>query len=574
MGTLAEAQAVLAEREKAQQKSTANLESARAILAEREKQEPSIREQVNKTILENPVGRTAAELGSAITRGATETADFFLDIPRGVQSLTGNEPLPQVTDVLSPATTGEFMEPGLARDVVRSGGELVAPGGVAGKTAQQIGKIAPKIQSASESVAQGVARQIGQTSVPAEAAFSGLAGAGAEVGGEIGEELGGDKGRSIGEQIGGVLSPLSASIVSNTGRRVTTRSARALLKESAPTTEGLKDTARTVYREIDDLGAVVKSSETDRLARRITQTVTREGYHPRLHPKVAVTLDELAKSEGKDLTVTEIDIIRKIAKSAEKSLEPDEQRIGKIVTASIDDFLDNLKQGSFSRGGGEVGALYKDARQLWSRAKKSELLEEAFTKARDQATGFENGLRVQFRAILNSKKKRVGFTQDEIQAMQQVVRGTSAANTAKMLGRFGFSEGQASNMMLGSLGVAGGAAGGAALGIGASTGAIIVPAIGTVSRKLAQKLTANNARLAQAVVKAGKNGPRIIAEYMRAVAKADRDPIELGELLKRPEIGLAQISRRVASLPKEQRQIVNNAVFYAEALRETKDNDQ
>lgn len=538
-----------------------------------EEEQKSVRDQINEAILSTDAGKTVSEFGAALGRGTTDIVDFFTTKPvNAALELSGvDAEVPTLTESLSPATEGNFMEDGLAKDAVRSAGELVPAAVTGGAVIKTAASTLPKIGQASESVAKGVLRQVGNVSLKTEAAAGALSGAGAEGGGELGEELGGATGRVIGEQAGGLLAPLSASVVKNTGKSFVTSGAKKLLKESAPTIEGLKETARKVYKHIDDLGAVVDTRRVGRLSKQLHESVVKEGFDTDLHPKVSVALKRFAETDGKDLSLSEIDILRKKARNAVSSLDPDEQRLGKILVNKIDDFLDNLKPKDFKRGASnEVGYLYKDARQLWSRAKKAELLEEAFTKANLQASGFENGIRVQLRSILNNKKKRAGFTTEEIKVMQQVVKGGGLENTAKMLGRLGFSEGQASNMLLGSLGVAGGAA------VAGTGGAVAIPLIGQVSRKLAQKLTKNNAEFTDAVVRAGKNGTRLVNEYMRAVPRKDRSAKELAELLMRPDIGLSQVKAKIASTPKEQRQIIANAVFYAEALREqkVKDSDQ
>jgi len=109
--------------------------------------------------------------------------------------------------------------------------------------------------------------------------------------------------------------------------------------------------------------------------------------------------------------------------------------------------------------------------------------------------------------------------------MEQVVRGGGLENTAKAIGKFGFSEGQATSMLMGSLGVAGGAA------IGGSAGAVAVPLIGQVSKNLAQKLTRNNAELVSQIVRQGKDADGIAKAYFAKVKPENRSASELAELL-------------------------------------------
>ena len=193
---------------------------------------------------------------------------------------------------------------------------------------------------------------------------------------------------------------------------------------------------------------------------------------------------------------------------------------------------------------------------------------EAFKKAGDQATGFENGIRVQFRQILGNKRKSRGFTKEELGAMREVVRGTSLQNTAKMIGRFGFSEGQASNMLMGSLGVAGGAA------IGGPAGAVAVPLVGQVSRGLAQKLTRKGAEGADLIVRAGSNGLEVVKAYMKTTGPKERSAQELTELLLRPDISLEALKKSVKNIPQKQRSLIKDAMFLAGAIKASQEATQ
>jgi len=525
-----------------------------AVEQEADNPEASTLDRIRQGILDTPGGAELAEFGSGISRGATNLVDFFTTKPaRAVQQLVGSEDrIPTITESLPGATTGEFVEPGLTRDILRTSGELVAPAAVGGLALRTAAKGIPALQLGQETVKQGVTRQLGTSTAAQDVTGAALSGAGQE----IGEDVGGETGRLA----GAILFPVSVSAITQTTKSLATTGAKKLLKDAAPTIEGLKQTARGVYKEIDDTGAVINSRSVDRLSRELETLIRKQGFNKKIHPKVSAAIDEFKAIQGTNQSVTNLDTLRKVAQAAARSSEPDEARLGSMLIGKIDDFMDNVKPKDFIKDKGvNIGAKYRDARQLWRRAKKSEMLEEAFDKAKNQATGFENGLRVQFRAILNNKKKLAGFTKDEIDAMKKVVRGGPMENTAKMLGRFGFSEGQASNMLMGSLGVAGGAA------VGGPGGAVAVPLIGQLSRGLAQKLTRNNAQGAELIVRAGNNANNVVKAYMKAVPAKERSAQELTQLLLRPDVALSKIN--IKSLPKSK--LITDAVFLANALQET-----
>lgn len=537
----------------------------------RMQQQPEGISPAGQAILDVPGGAAISEFASAVNRGAVNLLDFLgpEQINAALQLAGSEARVPTLGEqpIVQEAITGEFMEPGLARQAVRTAGEFVAPTGAVGATirgaAAQIPKVAPVAQTVTQRITQAAA-----TPALPEAIAGATAGAGSEVGAKIGEEIGGEEGQRVGRLIGGVLAPISGAVVKESAKLLISKSAKKLLNEAAPTIEGLKTAARGVFKEIDDLGVTVNPGSTARLSGQLGQLVRKQGFNPTIHPKVNAALKEFDAVAGKPQTLSEVDVLRRVANAAARSTEPDEARLGNLMINKIDDFLDTAGRKELSGATQNIGAKYRDARQLWRRAKKSEQIEEAFGKAQLQATGFENGIRTQFRSILNNKKARKGFTKEELDAMRQVVKGGTLENIAKMIGRFGFSEGQASNMLMGSLGVAGGAA------IGGPAGAVAVPLIGQMSRSLAQKLTRKGAEGADLIVKAGNNGINVVKAYMKAVPPKERTAQELTELLLRPDISLQGLKNAARNAPQKQKRLINDAAFLVNAIKSTQQEQQ
>ena len=141
---------------------------------------------------------------------------------------------------------------------------------------------------------------------------------------------------------------------------------------------------------------------------------------------------------------------------------------------------------------GAAGNELLKAVSTWSRAKRVSLVEDAIERAKNSASGYENGLRVEFRKLLNSDRTKKLFTAPEIAEIEKVVRGSSVANLAKLIGKFGFGPGAngLGGFLGGSAGLAfGGPIGAAAAAIGASG-----------ARKASEKLTQNAANRAARVV--------------------------------------------------------------------------
>lgn len=541
--------------------------TAMAAMDEAEKlspQQKGLMDKANEAILSNPIGRGVSEFAAGVNRGATGIVDFVASLPNAALQVAGiDAQIPSLTKAIPQVTQGNFMEKGLGRDVVRAAGEVIPSSVAMGSALRSAAAQLPSMASPAESVGAGVLRQMGGSTAGQDAIMGGLSGAGSVAGGALGEKVGGDTGRQIGSMVGSLAAPVAAGVGAE-GVRQALKSSKeqAIIKEAAPTIDALKDQARQVYKQIDDLGAVVDSSRITGLVRNLNSSIKSEGFNKRIHPKVAAALDEFNSVDGRNLAVSDLDTLRKVARSAAASIEPDESRLGSMMIEKVDDFMDSLTPEALVGGkSGDVGGLYKDARQLWGRARKAEDIEFALEKARNQASGFENGIRVQFRSLLNNKKKIRGYSPEEVEAMQKVVRGGGIENAAKAIGKFGFTEGQATSMLMGSLGVAGGAA------VGGGVGAVAVPLIGQVSKNLAQKMTRNNAEMVSRLVRSGRDSTGIANAYFSSVPAGQRSAEELTELLLKSG---ASGKINVRTNNPEIRRVISDSAYIMGALNSQK----
>jgi hypothetical protein len=352
----------------------------------------------------------------------------------------------------------------------------------------------------------------------------------------------------VAEKVGPIAGAAMKTLPTATAELIGLRGGQSLLKaskqtanlgasalrkgfRSAPSVSDLKAAARTLYTELDDAGVVVSKQRYANLVDDISRAAAKKGLDPDVTPKAFAAMNRVQKQLDGSLALGDIDTVRKVAQGAARSIDPADANVGGVIVRQIDDFLDGLKPQDMTAGGlTNAGAKYKTARDLWGRARRSETLLEAFEKARNQASGFENGIRVQLRSILNNPKKRRFFNHTEQTMMRGVVQGSKGQNLAKLIGRLGFSEAGATNLVGGTIGAAGG---GAVFG---TPGAIAVPVIGTLSRKLAQRMTRHAAEYLDDVVRAGKDGKRIVTAYMKHTPKSQRSPAELAELLIRGDV--------------------------------------
>lgn len=540
--------------------------------------EKGMMQSINEAITSNPIGRGVSEFAAGVNRGATGLVDFAASLPNAALQVAGiDAQIPSLTKAIPQATQGNFMEQGIGRDVVRAAGEVVPSSiamgaGLRAAANPLIGQAGnasalPSMGQAAESTGAGVLRQMGSSTLAQDAGYGALSGAGGAAGAALGQKVGGDTGEQVGAMLGSIAAPVAAAGALQGAKGAIDRSQEAsLIKEAAPTIDALKTKAREVYKQIDDLGAVVDSGRFNGLVRDLNKSMRQEGFNKRIHPKISAALDEFKLNIDKNQPVSNIDTLRKVARSAAASTEPDESRLGSKMIEQIDDFMDNIDSSALVGGkSDDVGVMYRDARKLWQRARKAEDIEMAVEKAKNQASGFENGLRVQFRAILNNKKKLRGFSPDELAAMQKVVRGGGLENAAKAIGKFGFTEGQATSMLMGSLGVAGGAA------VGGSVGAVAVPLVGQVSKNLAQKMTRNNAEMVSRIVRSGKDANSIAKAYFSSVPPRQRAAEDLAELLLKTG---AEGKLNIPNADPQIKKIISDSAYIMGAINSQKEEEK
>ncbi|MEE8289583.1 MAG: hypothetical protein V3R25_09240 [Nitrosomonadaceae bacterium] len=327
------------------------------------------------------------------------------------------------------------------------------------------------------------------------------------------------------------------------------------LVESAPDIERIKETSRAIYKELDDSGITLREKAARGLIGRMEKTAKEANVDDVLTPDTARAIKLIKERllSGKRQTLTDMDNMRKIAQQAAQSPKSADASAALRIIDDIDTHLDSLSSGAF-RGGKtakttDINTRYKAARNLWGRARRAELMSDALDKARLQASGFENGIRNQLRQILTNKKKRRFFTKEEVDAMSAVVEGSSEQNILKLIGRFGFSEGQATTALGGAAGLAlGGAVGGRA-------GAVAAGLIGQFSKKAAQRATKRGADLAEAVIKSKNNAKQITEAYLRLTPKNKRTILDLSDLLTDPNVNIDKLLKSSDKLIKEAAEI-------------------
>lgn len=257
---------------------------------------------------------------------------------------------------------------------------------------------------------------------------------------------------------------------------------------AAPSSEAIKAEGRAKFGSVKSGGQSASAdSYADFLAGLETKLAT-SGADPVLHPKMSAAFNAISKRIGDDVDIEGLLIARRQLGTAAKSIDDDERRLAEIALESFDDYVDNITQSMDAR----------EARSIWARAKKTQVVEELMERAQLAAGGLEKGLVAEFRSLLKNPKRLRGFSETERQAMRRVVDGGPVRAALRLLGKSSLESGNILGLSAGT--------GLGAYSLGAP-GAIAAPIIGSAARRGATASTQNAAEMARALVATGKPMP-------------------------------------------------------------------
>lgn len=211
--------------------------------------------------------------------------------------------------------------------------------------------------------------------------------------------------------------------------------------QQASSTEVLDRIATDRYAQLQQSGIELKSDNFVQSMQGIAKGLRDEGYTPKAYPKISGAIEELTSTaQPKDWT--ELQALRKMIRGGQKSLDPEEKRIASILLDEYDNYLMNVpKEAIVSGDMKNAGQLWSEARNAYSRMKKSEVFEDMLSEAKlDRSkftqSGEENSLAKQLRQLAKNDKKMRLFTKDEQAAIEKAAKGGTTQNLLKFFGRF------------------------------------------------------------------------------------------------------------------------------------------
>lgn len=330
--------------------------------------------------------------------------------------------------------------------------------------------------------------------------------------GGAGERLkGAGIGASLGAAAGGAVPYIARGAQKLIGALTDRKAVNAAIK-SAPRPDELRASAGQLYAQADQVDNLPRGDFSTAMGG-VLQKAERAGLDADLTPgaaKVADRITDAATTADPNISFRELDILRrKAAVPAGNVSNRTEQSLASQMIDGIDEFIDNADP--------NLSGVVKDAREMWGRLRRVETVERAIDRAKNAASGFENGLRVEFRKILNNPKLARGFNGRELAAIKTVVSGTKMGNVMRQIGRMGLGiSGQSNGLGATVAGMGATALGGPVAGLGAV-------AAGTLSKAAAEARALAMAQRAVGIVSSrpsipAANALQIPAEMINRLA--------------------------------------------------------
>lgn len=333
---------------------------------------------------------------------------------------------------------------------------------------------------------------------------------------------------SPGRQIAvGAVSPASGQLVKEAGGGPVAQTATELVtggiiggrptKPNVSVSDQLRADSSAAYKAAENAGAVFRPESYDNFVSSLTKNIQNSGFLPKLQPKVAGVLEEFEAQKGSPKSLEKLELLRRVNKNAMSSKEEDERRLAGIIQDELDKYVSNAGSSDILAGDAPLAlSELKNARKLWSQASKSDEIENLIDRAKISApnfsaSGMENALRTEFRALAKNENRMRLFTSEEQDAIRKVAMGGPVENVLRALGKFAIR-----GPVSGGLSIA---TGGMLFG---PAGTVALPAVGEAARFGASQMTKRNANMAAALMRGGKlaSQPGIDKEKLAAALAA------------------------------------------------------
>lgn len=249
---------------------------------------------------------------------------------------------------------------------------------------------------------------------------------------------------AIANQYFGVQDPLALYGLSLGGGMA---AGRAATPRPEPVTRQMLDAQRSAaYARADQAGVQFDPASIESLHQNILRSFTTHPsvqYDPALHSRIAVALNRIseraaeAQAGGRPVSFSEVDLLRRIARTAADTTDRSERRLGYQLIQQIDDFVDAPPPNAIVAGQGpEAASAIRDARQAYRRMMQADAIDMMISRAANSAGGLSaESLRTQARQVANNPNRMRAFDPAIQQRITDMARGAGGLAALQNIGR-------------------------------------------------------------------------------------------------------------------------------------------
>ena len=284
-------------------------------------------------------------------------------------------------------------------------------------------------------------------------------------------------------------------------------------KEVVPKASDIFSTAKTPYRKFDEIADKIElpRQTASGFVERIEGAMRSAKVPKHLADEVYQSVGEIANGQGS--TLAHLRDVKELIGQSFKSNDGRVKQGAAVASREINKIISEISP--------EAGAALKQADAIHSTAKSVQEIQNKgnIAELRAGRAGYGGNAVNSMRQVLSPivenaiKGKTTGFKPNEIQAMRDIVEGTTATNTLRGIGQLSPSKGIMQT---------GGAAGATAF---LGPAALAIPAMGAASNKLATILTGKQIDKLKEMV--AKRSPAYAEAVGKATEKYERAQMEL-----------------------------------------------
>jgi hypothetical protein len=251
---------------------------------------------------------------------------------------------------------------------------------------------------------------------------------------------------TIGREYAGIENPLAQFGLSVAGGMAGGRMATP--RATPVTSDQLERLTNAAYLRAEEAGVQFDPAAISQLTQNIRASLSdpKVQFDEVLHPRVNRVLQRIddviadAQKNNTPISFSQMEILRRVARTAGSSLDKDERRLTSNIIRQIDDFVDAPPANAVIAGDapGAASAI-KEARTAYRRKSQADNIKNMIVeKATDTAEGLSaNTIRAAARSVSKSESKKRAFDPAIQKQIKDLGRGTGGLSTLQGLGVFG-----------------------------------------------------------------------------------------------------------------------------------------